>query len=84
MGADMSASVAKRLRQYRSDFAQHGASFSEQWTIYPAGVPVSMNMQLSGIRLTDGRMAMLCESRIIEPDRPDGTALGQRPCCTPM
>ena len=71
MGADMSASVAKRLRQYQSDFGQHDASFSEQWTIYPAGVPVSMNMQLSGIRLTDGRMAMLCESRIIEPDRPE-------------
>lgn len=71
MGADMSASVAKRLKQYQSDFVQHGASFSEQWTIYPAGVPISMNMQLSGIHMTDGRMAMLCESRIVEPDRPE-------------
>jgi len=71
MAVDMSASVAKRLRQYQSDFVQHGASFSEQWTIYPAGAPVSMNMQLSGIRLSDGRMAMLCESRVIEPDKPE-------------
>jgi len=71
MGVDMSASVARRLRQYQSDFAQHDASFSEQWTIYPGGVPVSMNMQLSGMRLADGRMAMLCESRIIEPERPE-------------
>ncbi|CAM8635057.1 COG5001 Predicted signal transduction protein containing a membrane domain, an EAL and a GGDEF domain [Comamonadaceae bacterium] len=71
MAADMSASVAKRLRQYQSDFVQHGASFSEQWTIYPAGIPVSMNMQLSGIRLSDGRMAMLCESRVIEPGKPE-------------
>ncbi len=71
MGSDMSNSVAKRLRQYQSDFVQHGATFSEQWTIYPAGVPVSMNMQLSGFRLTDGRMAMLCESRVIEPERPE-------------
>lgn len=71
MGSDMSNSVAKRLRQYQSDFVQHGATFSEQWTIYPAGIPVSMNMQLSGFRLTDGRMAMLCESRVIEPERPE-------------
>lgn len=71
MGADMSASVAQRLKQYQNDFEQHSASFSEQWTIYPGGVPISMNMQLSGIRIADGRMAMLCESRIIEPDRPE-------------
>jgi len=71
MGSDMSVSVARRLRQYQSDFEHHGATFSEQWTIYPAGEPVSMNMQLSGIRLADQRMAMLCESRIIEPDTPE-------------
>lgn len=71
MGSDMSTSVARRLKQYQSDFEQQGATFSEQWTIYPGGTPVSMNMQLSGIRLADERMAMLCESRIIEPDTPE-------------
>nr|WP_315463713.1 EAL domain-containing protein [uncultured Rhodoferax sp.] len=71
MGSDMSASVAKRLKQYQSDFVQHDASFTEQWTIYPAGAPVCMNMQLSGIRTTSGRMAMLCESRVLEPEQPE-------------
>ena len=71
MGIDVSTSVARRLKQYQSDFEQQDATFSEQWTIYPGGNPVSMNMQLSGIRLADERMAMLCESRIIEPDTPE-------------
>ena len=71
MGSDMSSSVSMRLKQYQSDFIQHQASFSEQWTIYPAGLPLPMNMQLSGIALSDGRMGMLCESRMIEPDRPE-------------
>ena len=71
MGADMSSSVSMRLKQYQSDFIQHQASFSEQWTIYPAGLPLPMNMQLSGITMSDGRMGMLCESRMIEPDRPE-------------
>ena len=71
MARDMSVSVARRLQQYLSDFVRHDASFSEQWTIYPAGVPCSMQMQLRGVRLREGRMAMLCESRFIEPDQPE-------------
>ena len=71
MGQDMSTSVARRLQQYRMDFVRHDAVFSEQWTIYPGGVPCSMQMQLRGVRLADGRMAMLCESRYIEPDQPE-------------
>ena len=71
MGQDMSTSVARRLQQYRIDFVRHDSVFSEQWTIYPGGVPCSMQMQLRGVRLGDGRMAMLCESRYIEPDQPE-------------
>ncbi len=63
MGADMSDSVARRLAQYQSDFIHHGASFKELWTLYPAGKPVSLAVRLSGHRLDDGRMAMLCEAR---------------------
>jgi diguanylate cyclase (GGDEF)-like protein len=63
MGADMSATVRKRLRQYQSDFIAHGATFNEQWTLYPAGRAVSLNVAFRGHRLADSRMAMLCEAR---------------------
>lgn len=63
MGHDMSESVARRLAQYQSDFVLRAdASFNEQWTIYPGGVPVSLNVRFSGHRLPDGRMSMLCEA----------------------
>jgi diguanylate cyclase (GGDEF)-like protein len=62
MGHDMSESVARRLAQYQSDFLLHNASFNEQWTIYPGGQPVSLNVRFSGHRLPDGRMSMLCEA----------------------
>lgn len=62
MGADMSESVAQRLAQYQSDFVASDARFNEQWTLYPEGVPVSLNVRLSGHRLPDGRMCMLCEA----------------------
>ncbi len=62
MGHDMSESVAQRLAQYQSDFVLRGnTSFNEQWTLYPGGVPVSLNVRFSGHRLPDGRMSMLCE-----------------------
>lgn len=63
MGHDMSESVARRLAQYQSDFVLRAdASFNEQWTIYPGGVPVSLNVRFSGHRLPDGRTSMLCEA----------------------
>lgn len=63
MGHDMSESVAQRLAQYQNDFVLRAdASFNEQWTIYPGGVPVSLNVRFSGHRLPDGRMSMLCEA----------------------
>jgi diguanylate cyclase (GGDEF)-like protein len=61
MGRDMSASVARRLAQYQADFIASGAAFNEQWTLYPGGRAVSLNVRFSGHRLDDGRMAMLCE-----------------------
>ncbi|QDL56651.1 EAL domain-containing protein [Rhodoferax aquaticus] len=63
MGVDMSESVATRLAQYHHDFVTQEAVFNEQWTLYPAGVPVSLHMRLSGVRLTDGRMGMLCHGK---------------------
>jgi diguanylate cyclase (GGDEF)-like protein len=61
--SDMSPAVARRLRQYQVDFAQHDASFNEMWTLYPHGVPRPLNVRMVGAPLDDGRMAMLCEAR---------------------
>ncbi len=71
MGSDMSESVARRLAQYQSDFVSHGAVFHEQWTLYPGGNPVSLNVSFSGHPLADGRMAMLCEGRMAGSDSPE-------------
>ncbi|HQD84078.1 MAG TPA: EAL domain-containing protein [Quisquiliibacterium sp.] len=71
MGADMSESVARRLAQYQSDFEANGAVFHEQWTLYPAGQPVSLKVRFSGYRLDDGRMAMLCEGSGPSAETPD-------------
>lgn len=64
MGADMSNSVALRLRQYQEDFIRSDVSFAELWTIYPEGQPVTLRVIYSGIRLPDGRMAMFCEGLV--------------------
>lgn len=71
MGRDMSDSVAQRLAQYQSDFIAKGARFNEQWTVYPAGVPVSLNVRFSGHRLPDGRMCMLCEAEPVGSVAPE-------------
>ncbi|WP_294000467.1 putative bifunctional diguanylate cyclase/phosphodiesterase [Sphaerotilus sp.] len=71
MGADMSESVARRLRQYQQDFERGDARFSEQWTLYPGGRATTLWVGFSGVRLTDGRMAMLCEARPHEAMPPD-------------
>lgn len=71
LGRDMSASVAQRLAQYQRDFEAHGAVFSEQWTLYPAGEPVALNVRFSGCRLQDGRMAMMCEGWPVQAALPD-------------
>ena len=63
LGADMSASVAQRLAQYQADFLARDAIFHEQWTLYPGGRPVSVDVRFTGHRLADGRMAMQCEAR---------------------
>ncbi|PRH89662.1 GGDEF-domain containing protein [Labrys okinawensis] len=62
MKSDMSASVAKRLRQYQEDFERTNISFTELWTIYPGGRPTTLHVRYSGVRLRNGRMAMLCEA----------------------
>lgn len=71
MSADMSVTVAQRLRQYQEDFIGHGAAFTELWTLYPDGVPTTLDVVFSGYRFKDGRMGMLCEARAQSDDAPE-------------
>lgn len=61
LARDMSATVAKRLKQYQADFISRDATFNEMWTLFPDGTPTSVMVLFSGFRLLDGRMAMQCE-----------------------
>lgn len=63
MSGDMSISVAQRLKQFQEDFIAHDASFTEVWTLYPEGVPTTLDVVFKGFRFEDGRMGMLCEAR---------------------
>ncbi|MBQ0943745.1 EAL domain-containing protein [Ideonella sp. 4Y16] len=63
LGADMSPAVDKRLRQYQRDIeAEPTREFQEIWTLHPRGVPVTVQIRFSGMRLEDGQLACLCES----------------------
>lgn len=61
MNETMSPAVQRRMRQFQADFAARAAQFTELWTLYPRGVPRTMRVRFSGVRLDDGRVAMLCE-----------------------
>lgn len=61
LAQDMSATVAKRLKQYQADFISRDATFNEMWTLFPGGIPTSVMVRFSGFRLLDGRIAMQCE-----------------------
>ncbi|HET8899722.1 MAG TPA: PAS domain-containing protein [Rhodanobacteraceae bacterium] len=63
MLSTMSPTVQRRLHQYQSDFRDSAASFSELWTLYPRGVPHTLRVRFSGVRLADGRIGMLCEGQ---------------------
>lgn len=71
MGAEMTITVARRLRQYQADFERAEATFHELWTFYPHGQPLSANIALRGFRLPDGRMAMQCEVLERADDMPE-------------
>ena len=71
MSADMSVTVARRLRQYQSDFEADSKVFNELWTLYPRGEPTNVMVYFGGYRLTDGRMAMICEVQGKAEDTPE-------------
>ena len=61
-GADMSAPVARKFRQFQQDCRRPGVRFSEVCTHYPRGVPRTMLVTVSGILLPDGRMGLVGEA----------------------
>jgi diguanylate cyclase (GGDEF)-like protein len=61
-GADMSAPVARKFRQFQEDCQQPGVRFTEICTHYPHGVPRTMRVTVSGTRLPDGRAALIGEA----------------------
>ncbi|OQP85820.1 hypothetical protein BTR14_13645 [Rhizobium rhizosphaerae] len=71
LGRGMASAVARRLRQYREDFCRKDARFCDLWTLYPGGRPTPLTLHLSGYRLADGRMAMLCEAQENDARTPD-------------
>jgi diguanylate cyclase (GGDEF)-like protein len=84
MGSDMSASVRTRLAQFQIDFVRDDARFNEQWTLYPAGRPVSLHVHYRGYRLLDGRMAMFCEGVPVGTDTPESLRSVEALLHTPM
>lgn len=70
LGLDMSITVAKRLKQYQTDFRDSDATFTELWTLYPNGVPKSVMVIYRGFVLPDGRMGMQCEATAEADDQP--------------
>ena len=64
LAPDMSDAVEKRLNQYRADFMRTDTTFSEIWTLYPKGQPRTMQLQMRGFILPDGRISLLCEGLV--------------------
>ena len=71
LGNDMTPTVAKRLKQYQTDFENADVSFTELWTLYPNGGPTSVMVIFRGCRLDDGRMGMQCEAVNDRPSEPE-------------
>ena len=71
LGSDMSASVRLRLNQYRDDFVTRDASFSQLWTLYPHGVPTTMQVVFRGFVCRTSRTALLCEATEAEAIAPE-------------
>jgi diguanylate cyclase (GGDEF)-like protein len=54
-------SLIRRLQQYQSDFQAGDVHHTESLTLYPDGKPCTVQVELGGIALDDGRMGLFCE-----------------------
>jgi len=68
--SDMSNETRVRLVSYAARFAT-GEQVTEQWTFYPAGKPTTVTCTCSGIRIEDGRMAMLVIGKSVADANPE-------------
>ena len=66
LSVDMTSTIKARLQDYGAAFWK-GACFDEEWTLFPRGLPRTVQGRWRGCLLEDGRMAMLCEGQIINP-----------------
>ena len=74
--ADMSESTVTRLDRYLQLF-QQGDIVTEQWTFYPDGsTPITVRCVCSGVPIVDGRLAMLVQGQILEPDADENVVRG--------
>jgi len=71
LSADMSPAVEERLNQYKQDFLRQDVTFSEIWTLYPRGKALVLQITMKGIRLADGRIALLCDARPHQEQQPE-------------
>ncbi|MGV8988260.1 MAG: putative bifunctional diguanylate cyclase/phosphodiesterase [Cypionkella sp.] len=67
LALDMSPAIRARLQQYAPEFWK-GIHFDEQWTLFPHGTPRTVLYRLRGCLLDSGRMAMLCEAQVTNPE----------------
>lgn len=67
---DMSSTVAAKLKEFKAAFSNSDTIFTDLWTLYPNGKPVSVNVSMKGYRLPDGRIGMLCEASGVSHDAP--------------
>ena len=84
LAADMSPSVAVRLRQYQTDLVNPETRFNELWTLYPDGEPQTLNVCFSGVILDDGRLGMLCEGTVNQAQEPESLRSAQALLHTPV
>ncbi len=61
LSSDMSPTVKKRLVQYQEDCCEEGKTFSEDWTLYPDGVPQTSRVTFSHFLLSDDRAGLLVQ-----------------------
>jgi diguanylate cyclase (GGDEF)-like protein len=61
LSVDMSPTVRKRLLQYQEDCCDEGITFSEDWTLYPDGVPQTSRVEFCHHELEDGRAGLLVQ-----------------------
>lgn len=73
--SDLSEGTRTRLDHYM-EAIKDGREVSEDWTLYPRGVPTSMILHASRIELDDGRLAILFQATAKKEQTPASTLRG--------